>query len=61
MLKIKPCPFCGKPGVIYKWHDNLFAVICSNPRCGCEAPNDSKSENGAIRIWNRRRYPSIEE
>jgi hypothetical protein len=61
MLKIKPCPFCGKPGEIFKFFDNLFTVVCSNPRCDCVAPRDSKSEQGAIRIWNRRRYPTVEE
>ena len=55
-LKPKPCPFCAKEPLVYHWPPYirpLWSVIC---KCGAEAPNDSKSESGAIRIWNRRRY-----
>ena len=52
-MKIKPCPFCGRTDMkIVEFSDNIFTVVC---KCGCESPHDSKSKNGVIRIWNRRR------
>ncbi len=51
-MKIKPCPFCARNPEVYKFNDRCFTVVC---RCGAESPNDSVSEKGAIRIWNRRR------
>jgi len=48
---MKLCPFCArKPEV--KFHNTCYCVAC---KCGAQAPGNSVSENGAIRIWNRRR------
>lgn len=55
---LKPCPFCARQPTTYKFpHDksNIWTVAC---KCGAESPRDSKSEDGAKRIWNRRRYKS---
>ena len=52
--RMKPCPFCARTDMdIIKYQDNVFGVTC---KCGAEAPKDSKSISGAVRIWNRRRY-----
>ncbi len=51
-MKLKKCPFCARQPKVHKFIDNIYTIICE---CGAESPNDSVSENGAIRIWNRRR------
>ncbi len=55
-MKIKPCPFCAREVEVVKFHVTCYCVAC---KCGAEAPGNSVSENGAIRIWNRRRMNSI--
>ena len=55
-MKLKPCPFCAKIPEIVEWSENHFSIAC---KCGAESPRDSKSKNGAIRIWNRRRLENI--
>ncbi len=56
-MGIKPCPFCAKrTAKIHKFNDRCFTITCP---CGAESPNDSVSEKGAIRIWNRRRLSQI--
>ena len=53
-MKIKPCPFCARDKAeVYKFNDRCYTVTCP---CGAESPNDSVSESGAVRIWNRRRW-----
>ena len=57
-MKIKPCPFCARKNVeVVKFHNTCYCVAC---KCGAEAPGNSVSETGAIRIWNRRRVADIE-
>ena len=54
-IKLKPCPFCGRTDKLQVNEyamETLFSISC---QCGCDAPNDSTSANGAARIWNRRR------
>lgn len=51
-MKIKPCPFCAREPEVVRFHDTCYCVAC---KCGAEAPGNSVSKNGAIRIWNRRR------
>ena len=54
----KACPFCGRMQLkIHMIRLNCFTVVCI---CGCESPRDSKSAQGAVRIWNRRRPPGGE-
>jgi len=61
---LKKCPFCAKQPKTYKFPLNenyqnnfLWTVQC---KCGAESPRDSKSEQGAKRIWNRRRLAILE-
>lgn len=56
MSKIKPCPFCARTPGIIEWNKNLYSMSC---KCGAESPRDSKSKEGIIRIWNRRRYVNV--
>jgi len=57
-MRMKPCPFCARENIeVVKFHDTCYCVACN---CGAEAPGNSVSENGAIRIWNRRRTADIE-
>jgi Lar family restriction alleviation protein len=57
--EIKPCPFCGKQGIIQTRYDEmtgnplLYFVQCS---LGCQAKAGCsiESKNDAINIWNRR-------
>lgn len=52
--KLKPCPFCGKPGHINNTSGALFWVECEDYRyCGASTLNSS-TEEIAIEIWNRR-------
>ncbi len=56
-LKIKnglfPCPFCARQPSVGNFGKRIWTVFC---KCGAESPRDSTSENGAKRIWNRRRF-----
>lgn len=53
-LGLKPCPFCARSPKITSWGgDTLYSINCE---CGAESPKDSKSIEGAKRIWNRRRF-----
>ena len=52
---MKLCPFCARQPDVTKV-GMMWVVFC---KCGCEAPRDSKSENGAKRVWNRRRSPAL--
>ena len=59
--KIKPCPFCGRPGKIYEWKgagEFAFAVLCTRLSCNIEGPH-AGTGIGAIKKWNRR--PGINE
>lgn len=56
MAEIKPCPFCARIPEIVKWSKTNYSIAC---KCGAESPRDSKSKNGAIKIWNRRRYVNV--
>ena len=59
MNKMKPCPFCAREPILSTWlNGTRYGVYC---KCGCESPKDSKSKEGAIRIWNRRRYNNEKE
>jgi len=50
---LKLCPFCARQPILYNFpNTDIWTVTCE---CGCESPSDSKSENGAKKIWNRRR------
>jgi len=51
-IKLKLCPFCARKPEITDFDKRLFVVVC---KCGAESPKDSVSEQGAARIWNRRR------
>ena len=59
---LKPCPFCARHPKTYEFtlseSNSLWTVCCS---CGAESPRDSVSKNGARRIWNRRRYPPLQD
>jgi len=55
---MKPCPFCAREPKTYKFSEKIWTVAC---KCGCEAPRDSSSENGAKRIWNRRIWDYLRE
>ena len=61
-MKLKPCPFCGRTDVVMcdMLHSDRRTIYVVSCKCGCEAPKDSVSKQGAARIWNRRR-PQREE
>ena len=54
---LKPCPFCARQPETYQFKPSeIWVVTC---KCGCESPpHDSKSEQAAKRVWNRRRQPN---
>lgn len=49
MIKLKPCPFCGK--VTARLHDSCCWIVC--PSCDAEGPC-GKDETDAINEWNKR-------
>ena len=59
MIKLKPCPFCGKkPSVVKRRFDDEsdnYTVKCANTRCGVfvETIWRSKKEE-SIKTWNKR-------
>ena len=53
-LKIKSCPFCTKKRVEVL-NSHVFWVACNNSRCHVEGPT-RKTENGAIKAWNKRTF-----
>lgn len=55
---LKPCPFCARQPITYQFEAGIWVVVC---KCGAESPNDSRSEIGARRIWNRRRLDYLRE
>lgn len=57
MPKLKLCPFCARHPELVRFHDRCYTVSC---KCGAESPKDSVSENGAAKIWNRRRLAILE-
>jgi len=60
---LKPCPFCGRHGVLQKqvWHysgepKDHFGVHCANTHCcGGRLGYHWLTKGGAIRAWNRRK------
>lgn len=58
MEKLKPCPFCGCPGVInYKNNLRTWIVECVNSSCPASymLGMDFDTEEEAINAWNRRK------
>jgi len=57
MMKIKPCPFCGKEP---HWHQDLydgtFALYCPNEQCTMDsvATDHFVAKEEAIEAWNTR-------
>lgn len=58
MEGLKPCPFCGKEGVIYVKCDLLrgekYIATCSDKHCIGRTYKQYHTPFKAIAIWNRR-------
>jgi hypothetical protein len=77
MIKPLPCPFCGKPPVVYPLNPEIegdaFAyVICETKRCvanprvadgalSCDSRGSDKYKAAAIRRWNKRYESKAED
>lgn len=56
MTKLKPCPFCGAKGEVYKAHFVEGACAgCSNSKCEMGPATWEETREEAVRIWNTRR------
>lgn len=61
-IELKPCPFCGSEAELVYTVDNNHSpyVRCMygawlTPKCmGCQYPWNFKTEEDAIKAWNRR-------
>lgn len=63
MVKLKPCPFCGKDAKLYKPSRiaKLFVVGCVNEDCGVMVESKfGKTKEEAIAAWNKRAGVSVE-
>jgi Lar family restriction alleviation protein len=50
--ELKPCPFCGGPGIAHQDSDRYWSVFCD--RCDAETARVNPSESEAISVWNTR-------
>lgn len=52
--KLKPCPFCGNDGCVYRWEPSLYwTASCATNGC-VEWLNRFETKEEAIATWNRR-------
>ena len=60
MEKLKPCPFCGKPGIIgtdFSFNVPKYLALCSDyDNGGCYGMQENWFDDmyDAIEAWNRR-------
>ena len=56
MIKLKPCPFCGRRGEIRSFKGSDYKVECTNNFCQASymIGMDFDTEAEAIEAWNRR-------
>lgn len=53
---LKPCPFCGSPGAVYKWTMSYYwTAKCTNDLCGAGWPNWFNTKGDAVKQWNTRK------
>lgn len=52
-IEIKPCPVCGKEGVVHKYHDGLYEVSCFRYSCDYLYTALAFDKRRAIELWNR--------
>lgn len=60
-LELKPCPFCGGRGKLYKVWSGYSVKCCGDERCHLQAvpfPAYTTKER-AIEAWNRRAQRSL--
>ena len=57
MVKLKPCPFCGRELLVVEGWKGCVWVECIN--CNTEGP-DKDTESEAIEAWNKRYTPTTE-
>lgn len=54
MIKLRPCPFCGKPGEM-KHLGEHFGASCADWKCqGMQGALMHRDEKSAAAAWNRR-------
>ena len=64
-MRIKPCPFCGKPARLRGSEEvgtdrrPFYYVECDNINCMANCAGQETPEK-AIEVWNRRAYESDE-
>uniref|UniRef100_A0A6M3KU00 Putative restriction alleviation protein n=1 Tax=viral metagenome TaxID=1070528 RepID=A0A6M3KU00_9ZZZZ len=63
LLKLKPCPWCGKPPTITTYPKesvlNGIVIACNNDTCAVSPYldgdfDDFKNKTGVIKAWNNR-------
>lgn len=55
MEELKPCPFCGSMAELMGNGRNIAWVQCSNhDECWCGMTSPVRTNEEAIKIWNRR-------
>ena len=55
MSEIKPCPFCGKRGILGQTILNYYVVRCTNEKCNMIVQHHiGTTREEAIKTWNTR-------
>lgn len=58
MNDLKPCPFCGdEPAKTFSSDCSSFYIQCMNEDCAIQPGVDTRDDEHAIAIWNKRAAP----
>lgn len=56
-IELRPCPFCGSTDLHIETDSeprSTVNVLCDNPDCEAEGPNQAFTADDAVIAWNRR-------